>query len=114
MALSQIFRTLYESGAQNASIAASASETFFSASLDKAATSQHGSFNYLEIVNNSNNDVQVLLDNLTARRRTLFARSAMVIKIEEGTYWNTVQLVNLSSTTAITAGDIQLQAKIAR
>lgn len=108
-----IYTSRYENGAQNASIAASASETFFSGALDKAACSQWGSFNYLEIVNNSNNDIAVELDGLSSRRRILFARSAMVIKIEEGTYWNNVKLTNLSSTTAITAGDVALQAKIA-
>lgn len=106
---------LYETNATNASISASASETFFSADIDKKAIQKYNSsFNFLEIVNNSSNDLFIDLDGLTARRRQLFARSTMVIKAEQGIFFNNVKVTNQSASTAISASVISLLARIVR
>lgn len=104
----------YENGAQNAEIPISGSEIFFSLNADMAAKSQFGSFNNLEIVNDSANDLFIDLDGLTTRRRTLFAKSTMVIKAEQGIYFNNVKVTNKSAAAVVSASAISLLARIVR
>lgn len=104
----------YESSATNAEIAASASETFFSSGNDRVNVQLHQqSFNYLEVINNNaSTNLEIYLDGLATRKRILFPKSVMVIKAEESIYFNTIKITNSSGAAAITAGEIQLLARI--
>lgn len=108
-------KAVYESGYQNAEISASGSEIFFSETNDHVAKSQYNqSFNNLEIINDSPNDLTIELDGLSTRKRTLFGKSAMVMKAEEGIFWNTVKVTNKSSSVVVDAGDVSLIGRIVR
>lgn len=102
----------YEAGYTNESIAASGSETFFISALDQAAKSQFKSFNNLEVVNDSTIDLFIDLDGLSIRRRKLFAKSTIVIKAEQGIFWDTIKITNTSSTTAVDASTLNLTGRI--
>ena len=106
------FKAVYEKHKTNAEIAASASEYFFIESDDVANKDRYGSFSYLEIVNDSNIDIKIRLDGLGDRERKLFAKSSIVIDPKDSIFFNTVQLINTSSTTAITAADLNIIARI--
>jgi len=91
----------YLNTAQNAEIAASSSEIFAAAQADVEAKQRYGSFNKLELYNESALDVRLELDGLTTRRRTIFAKSGFAIAPEEGIFFDTLKVTNLSSTTAL-------------
>lgn len=106
---------LYESSATNAQINASSAETFFAAANDKQHQIKNNqSFNNLEIVNDSSNDLTIDLDGLSTRRRTLFAKSALVIKAEQGIFFTNLKITNKSSTAAVSASAINLIARIVK
>lgn len=105
---------LFETSATNAEIAADASETIFITEDDKKATQKFFSFNNLEIVNDSDEDILIDLDGLATRRRTLFGKSAIVIKAEQGIFFNNVKITNKSSATAIPAAAVNGIARIVR
>lgn len=107
-------KAVYEAGVQNASIAASGSEIFFSRQIDKEATQKYGSFNNVEIVNDSAQTIKIELDGLSTRARILFAKSTLVIKAEQGIYYNNIKVTNQSSTTAIGANEVFLIGRIVR
>lgn len=107
------FVNVYETNASNASIAADASEFFFSNEVDRQNTTKwQQSFNFLEIVNDSSINIEIYLDGLSTRKRVLFGKASIIIKPEENIFFNNVKLTNTSSTTAITAADITLNAAI--
>lgn len=103
----------YESNKTNAQIAATASEFFFSTNDDRNYLLKYqSSFNYLEIVNNSDEDIIVYFDGLATKYRRLFGKSIIVIKPEENIYFNTLKITNTSGANAITAGDLIIIARI--
>ena len=107
--------TKYEVADTNSgTIAAAASQTFLSGALDKAANSQHGSFNYLELVNDSSEEILVDLDGLSIRRRKLFQKSVLVIKPSENIFFNNVKITNNDSSNTIAANEIQIIGRIVR
>ena len=106
---------LYETQQQNSGVvAAAASVTLLSQIADKQAATQYGSFNYLELINDSSVEMYVDLDGLNTRRRTLFGKSVLVIKLEEGLYFNNVKVTNNDASTSITANQITAIARIGR
>lgn len=105
---------VYETSATNASIAASASESFLISTIDQEGKLQWGSFSYLEIVNDDVQTLDIDLDNLSTRRRRLFGKSTLVIKPSEGIFFNTLKITNTSSTTAVGAANIKIIARIVR
>ena len=104
--------SLYETYKENAQIAASGSETFFILAADRENKDKHGSFNYLEVINDSNIDILILLDGLTTRTRKLFAKSIMIIKPEENIYYNTVKITNTDGANVIAVSLIRLIGRI--
>lgn len=108
-------KAVYEAGATNAEIAAAGYMIYFSGDADQAAKERFNqSFNSLEIVNDSDITLILELDNLTTRKRKLFAKSTLVFNAEEGTYFNTLKVTNTSATTAIAAGELNMIARIVR
>lgn len=101
----------YEATKSNAQITSGNSELFFIDKADQDARARWGSFNNLEIVNDSASDVFVDLDGLSTRRKKLFARSTMVIKSDQGIFWDTIKLTEDSSGT-INADEIKLTGRI--
>jgi len=105
----------YETTQQNsAQILASGVLTFLSTEADKAQTSQWGSFSYLEVINDSGVEIKIDLDGLTTRRRTLFGKSVLIIKTEEGLFFNNVKITNADGATAVAANEITVSARIGR
>ena len=106
------FKTNYETTVQNDEILASASQSFFNTSADYQAKSQFGSFNYLEVINDSLYPIWIDLDGLKTRRRILFPQSALIIKSEENIYFQNVLITNKDSGNAIGASLINVSARI--
>lgn len=97
----------HEADFTNAEIAASASEHFLSSEYNRSQMTKVGqSFNFLEVVNNSSNTINIDLDGLSTRRRVLFGNSALVIQPEEQIFFNTIKITNTSSSSAISAAGI--------
>ena len=77
------YTSVYEKHDINAEIAigVTKNEIFFANDTDdKANKARHGSFNYLEIINDGATDITFRMDNLASRERKLFAKSVIVIK----------------------------------
>jgi hypothetical protein len=108
------YKSLYEVTDTNALIDVNpAYATFFDNLYNKQQNVFHkSSFNYLEVINNSNSDIIIALDNLATRQRRLFGKSIIVIKAEENIFFNTVQIINTDGVNQITAGDITATARI--
>lgn len=106
------FKTLYEKHDENAEIAASGNEIFFTSTEERENKDKHGSFNYLEIINDTTTKIKVRLDNLSTRERVLFGKSTLVIDAEEDTRFNSVQLINTDAVNVVAAAGLKVVAKI--
>lgn len=102
----------YEVHTTNAEIAASASAYFFNAVSDKQNKDKHGSFNYLEIINDGDISIKFQLDGLATRERELFGKSTIVMKAEESIFFDTLKVTNMDAVTAIAAGKLLFIARI--
>lgn len=103
----------YETSKTNVELTSGASEIYFSDSEDKANVQKFGSFNFLEVANDSSSDIDIFLDGLTTRRRRLFGRSVLVIKADQGIFFNTLKITEQSALT-IDAGDIRINGRIVK
>lgn len=106
------YETTFTNGAST--IAPSASLTLLSTDSDQRATSLYGSFNYLEIINDSSAELNIDLDGISTRRRRLFGKSVVVIKAEEGIYFNNVLITNTDGATTVQASEISGSARIGK
>ena len=106
------WKSYAESRDENAEIAASASETFFGGAVDSQKRTKDGSYNELEIINNSDIPVEFALDGLSDRKRKLFGKATVTIEAKDNIYFDTVKITNTSSTTAIDAADVTAIARI--
>jgi len=104
---------LYEAGVQNGAISSSASAFFFTRGVDLENKQKYGSFNNLEIVNNSTNTLALDLDGQTTRRRVLFGKASIVIKPDQNIFFDTIKLTDLTGAN-IDADTIALIARIVR
>lgn len=111
-----ITRTIYETNVSNGSstIAPSASLGLLNADTDMAGKSLYGSFNYLELINDSNCELNIDLDGLSTRRRKLFAKSVIVIRAEEGVFFNNILITNTDGAVTVAANEISGSARICR
>lgn len=109
-------QVLYETPITNGSstIAPSASLTLLSDTTTLSQNSLYGSFNYLEIINDSACEINVDLDGISTRRRKLFGKSVLVIKAEEGIYFNNIKITNNDAATTIQANEISGSARIGK
>lgn len=109
------YKSLYESNDSNGSLidVSPAYATLFNSLFDRQRKVEFkSSFNYLEIINNSDNDIKIRLDNLSTRERLLFGKSIIVIKAEENIFFDTVQIINTSASVQISANAISAIARI--
>lgn len=106
-------KALYETGVQNSQIAANGDAWFLTNQTDLENKQKFGSFNNLEIINNSTSKVNIDLDGLSTRRRILFGNSTLVIKPDEGIFFDTFKLTEIDGAI-ISADEIALIARIVR
>jgi hypothetical protein len=106
------YNVLYEKHEANSLIGASASETFFSGQPAQENKQKYGSFNSLELINDSNEEIYVFLDGLDTRKRILGAKANLIIEPQEGIYFNTLKITNSSAVNTIAANLILPIARI--
>lgn len=114
--MANLWDSKYEEGANNAEIAAGASETFFATNTAKQQISKNNqSFNALELNNDSNTCVLAVdLDGLTTRRRLVYPKSSFVILPEDGIFFNVVKITNNHGSTAVAANEVRGNARIVK
>lgn len=95
----------------NSEIAASSSEVFGNTTTDRENKNKYGSYNTLLISSTSAQGIRVSLDGI--RTYGLIAGAGAVeIKPEDGLYFDFVEITNLSGSTVIDAGDVNVRYAI--
>ena len=88
-------------------ITAGSNQIFGGDADNRGKRDRYGSMNSLVLSSIAVQDFDVILDN-NRRISKMFARGGLVIKPEDGIYFDTVQLVNLGATDTL-ASDVNIK-----
>lgn len=106
------FIAVFEKHTSNSgAVAQNGKVTLFSDADSQQAKAQYNSFNYLEIVNDSDNDLNLYFDGLATRKRKLFGKSSLVIDAEDNIYFNNLQIEN-PEAVAVAIGELNAVGRI--
>lgn len=93
--------------AQNAEIAASASEDFGITTSDDGNKRKYGSMNFLVLTNRSANAIRLLLDGNIYTE--LFSAATLIISADEGKHFDLIRVTNLSAAAVCAANSITVR-----
>lgn len=106
------FKEQWASSFQASAITSGSSETFGANESTQTKKDKWGSANSLILSSLSDEDFEVRLDGLDSRLiGILYTRGALIIKPEDGIYFNSVKLTNVSGTDS---SDDEINVRIAR
>lgn len=103
------WKEVYTETFQADAINASASEDFGAKREQQVNRDKHGSANSLIITSLADEDFEIRLDGLDSRLvGILYTRGSFVIKPEDGIFFSSVKLTNVSATNS-TASEVSLR-----
>jgi len=105
-----VFQEEYTLVGANTATAQNASDILFGDRANRDIRDRYGSMNKLIITSISTNEFDILLDGKTSKRiGRLVSKGSVVLDPEEGKFFDTVQIINLSAAAAV-ADEVQVSA----